>query len=106
MLFKDFERKVRAINPKLVFAKFGGPVYGIHIRLPRHPDANEHGLVHICSMQSPWWYGQTLAPVNKTDSKGRFVRGWYTVLRLLVDKHFLSNAKTRAAFGYRWRFDS
>lgn len=106
MLFKTFEKKVRAINPKLVFLRFNGPVWGIHLRQPRHPDANEHGLVHVCSVPSPWWYGPTMPQVNGSDSKGMFVRGWHTILRLLVDKHFLSNAKTRAAFGGRWRWDA
>lgn len=106
MTFKEFWAKLTSINPKLRILKLDGPVWGIHIHQPRHEYANELGWLHICSMPSPHWYGQTLTPTDKVDKHGQYVRGWRMVLRLLVDKHYISNAKTRAAFGYRWRWDS
>ena len=105
MLFKDFEAKIKRLNPKLVVLRFGGPVFGLHIRQPRHEFANELGLVHLFSLPSPWWYGATMPEVDTVDKRGRYVRGWRTCLRLLVDQHHVSESKARAAFGWRWRWN-
>jgi hypothetical protein len=105
MLFKEFEKKIKRLNPKLRIFKFGGPVWGMHIHQPRHEFANEHGCVHLFSVTSPWWYGQSMPEVDRLDSKGRFMRGWRTCLRLLVDKHLISDSKAHAEFGYRWRWN-
>lgn len=105
MLFKDFEAKVKELNPQLKIFRFGGPVWGMHIRRPRHEYANEHGYLHLFSVPSPWWYGTSIPEVDTKDKMGRFVRGWRTCLRLLVDQHWVSNQKARSLFGYRWRWN-
>jgi len=106
MLFKDFERKLKKLNSKLRIFRMPGPVWGMHIHLPRHEFCNEYGYVHLFSVTSPWWYGQSMPEVDRKDKWGRHMRGWRTVLRLLVDQHWVSNAKARSLFGGRWRWDA
>ncbi len=83
--------------------KLPGRVWGIALRMPRHPEANEHGYVSLMSMTSPSWYGSTQMPPETLVSEGQIqVRGWKVLLRLLVGQGHFKRSQVNSLFGNSW----
>jgi hypothetical protein len=99
----SFIAKLKACRRELVVNKFAGQVWGLALRLPRHPDANEHGFLSLMSMPSASYFGGVIPPETIMDEHGQIeVRGWKVILRLLVTQGHLSRNKVNSWFGSSW----
>lgn len=109
MQFKEFEKKLKKLNPKLVIIPGPGHAWGVYAHEPQCEDANELGLHHICGMPRPsffclprksfWRFHEWKVKYGLDMGKPEFNRGWETVLQLLVDKGYLPRHRTRHTFG-------
>lgn len=95
---------LKRCHRKLVVNKLPGRVWGLSLKMPRHPDANEHGFVHLCSMPSPSWLNTSgMPPETLLTPEGQtMARGWKVILRLLVGGGHLSRSKVISEFGPHW----
>lgn len=103
MQISSFVAKLKACRRHLVVNKFRGQVWGIALKLPQHPDANEHGMVSLMSMPSASYFGGVIPPETLKDEFGQIkVRGWKVILRLLVSQGHVSRNKVNSYFGSGW----
>jgi hypothetical protein len=101
--YKLFTARLLRMNPKFRIVPNGGMAWGLFLKQPRHPDANEHGLVHLLSIPSPRFYSDSLPAKTIYNEKGNIlVRGWMIVLRLLVGQRHLKARQVKALFGTAW----
>ena len=120
MTFKEFKSKLARCNASIRIIPGPGISWGLFYKAPRHPEANDSGLVHVCGVTAPTWFagkmpeasGYRMVPdrlrgrlpaavVNRDGST--YVRGWRVIIRLLVDKHLIGNSAARSQFGWQWR---
>lgn len=103
MQISRFISKLKACHKKLVINKFYGKVWGVALKMPRHPDANEHGFVSLLSMPSASYFGGVIPAETIKDEFGQIqVRGWKVILRLLVSQGHLKKSKVNSNFGTDW----
>jgi len=96
----SFIARIKRANKRIVVNRMQGRVWGIALKWPRHPEANEHGYVSVMSMTSPTWYGSWSMP-DKTlvNDKGHIIaRGWKSIVRLLVGKGYMKRHQANSLF--------
>lgn len=100
MQVSTFIARIKRCNKRIVVNKLPGRVWGIALKQPRHPDANEHGYVSLFSMTSPSWYGSSSIP-DKTlvNADGQIMaRGWKVMVQLLVGKGQMKRSQANSLF--------
>ncbi len=103
MHYKVFTARLLRMNPKFRIIPNAGMAWGLFLKQPRHPDANEKGLVHVMSIPSPRFWSDSLPAKTIYNEKGNIlVRGWHVVLRILVGQGHLKARQVKPLFGIAW----
>lgn len=100
---KEFVRKLRLINPKIRVCPGPNGVWGVYVRMPRHPDANPAGDVHYGGLSAPEGGCGPIPRKHYFDFRGMRCRGYLETLRILVDKGALDGKILCRYFGHDWR---
>lgn len=103
MLYSQFVKALKKMNPKLVFRPGRNRASGLYLKQDGHVDADEKmGLLHQFGIPSPNLF-HTLPRENFYDEFGNWHRGLKTVARLLVDKHLVRYSDAKKYLG-QWVF--
>lgn len=98
-----FKSRLLRMNPKFRIIPNAGMAWGLFLKQPRNPDANEQGLVHLMSIPSPRFWSEHLPKETLKNEQGHIlVRGWAVVLRYLVTNGHLSRRKVIDIFRHDW----
>lgn len=92
------------MNPKFRIVPNAGMAWGLFLKQPRHPDADEKtGLIHVMSIPSPRFWSEHLPKETLYNDKGNIlVRGWAVVVRLLLAKQLIKRHSVVSIFGHDW----
>jgi hypothetical protein len=101
--YNVFKARLMRMNPKFRIIPNAGMAWGLFLKQPRHPDANEQGLVHVLSIPSPRFYSDNLPKETIKNEKGHIlVRGWAVVVRLLLAKQLVKRHSVITNFRHDW----
>ena len=103
MRYTEFRSKLYAINSKFKIVPNAGMAWGLFLKQPRHPDANEQGLVHLLSVPSPRFWSEHLPKETVKDEQGHILaRGWAVIVRLLVAQGHMTRRDAADYFRFGW----
>lgn len=105
MRYSELKSKLFAINPKFTIIPNGGMSWGLFLKQPRHPDANEQGLIHLMGIPSPRFWSENLPKETIRNENGNIlVRGWAVVVRLLHAQGYISRRDMVTYFRHDWEY--
>lgn len=97
MLYGDFVKKLKQLNPLLVFVPGRNISSGLYIKRGRD-DLGDKGLVHLFGIPSPHLF-LSMPKFSFHDEKGQIHRGYKAILKLLIGKGLVSSRKVKDLFG-------
>lgn len=101
MRVKLFEAKLQSINRNFRIVRGSHQIWGLYLKMPRHPDANPAGLLHVGGITVP--DGHTCMRKPWENAWGIRCRGYLEALRLLVDHKNVKADDVTRYFGSDWR---
>lgn len=98
-----FKARLMRMNSKFRIIPNAGMAWGLFLKQPRHPDANEQGLVHVMSIPSPRFWSEHLPKETVKNEQGHIVvRGWAVIVRLLLGQRLVKRHSVLTNFGHDW----
>ena len=103
MRYNLFKARLMRMNPKFKIVPNAGMAWGLFLKQPRHPDANEQGLVHLMSIPSPRFWSEHLPKETLRNEQGHIlVRGWAVIVRLLLSQGHVKRHSVITNFRHDW----
>lgn len=109
MRVKDMVKKLKGFDSRFRFIPGPLKASGLYLKDQRHPDSNEAGLRWVAALPSPSFFSGNMKKEDfyfdkdkGPEGKGEYMRGWHTVIRMLVGNRTLTRVRAKMLFGSSW----